>query len=152
MRETPKIGADVPTRTDLAGRATRTLATVVAAGMRDWDREAMLPRLIPVGPTEIADVGRGGRLAILRRLAGALRGERVRGRAGHWSYSLDRHIALVQAIAAERRAFTAAIGPVPRSTAPPPSGDRAAASDRTTGRLENDDRREPGGRGGRNQI
>ena len=72
-----------------------------------WDRNRMLPRLIPVGPDELADDSREGRLAILRRLTTALRGERVRGRAGHWSYSLDRHIGLVQASAAERRLLAA---------------------------------------------
>ena len=77
--------------------ATRTPAT------EDWDRARMLPRLIPVGQEELADVSPEGRRGILRRLAEALRGERRRGRAGHWSYSLDRHIGLFQALAAERR-------------------------------------------------
>jgi hypothetical protein len=123
MPKTPIAETDVLTRTDIAGRARRTLQTVVAAGIRDWDRATMLPRLIPVGPEEIADDGRAGRLAILRRLAGALRGERVRGRAGHWSYSLDRHIALVQAIAAERRGFAADLGASPQVPRPaPPAG------------------------------
>jgi hypothetical protein len=78
----------------------RVVDEAVIAG---WDRERMLPRLIPVGPEELADRTPEGRLAILRRLAQALRGERRRGRAGHWSYDLDRHIGLVQALAAERR-------------------------------------------------
>ena len=79
------------------------------AAIERWDRDRMLPRLIPVGPEELADDSREGRLEILRRLASALRGERVRGRAGHWSYSLDRHVGLVQAQAAELR-LLAAIG------------------------------------------
>jgi hypothetical protein len=40
---------------------------------------------------------------IVARLARALRAERQRGRAGHWSYDLNRHIALAQALDAERR-------------------------------------------------
>lgn len=83
---------------------------VVRAGVEAWVRERMLPRLVPIGPDEIADVSRSGRLAVLRRLIGALRGERARGRSGHWSYSLDRHIGLMQAVAAERQAFTRATG------------------------------------------
>jgi hypothetical protein len=67
----------------------------------------MLPRLIAVGPEELADVSRTGRSVIIRRLLRALRGERVRGRAGHWSYSLDRHVGLVQALAAERSSLAA---------------------------------------------
>jgi hypothetical protein len=41
--------------------------------------------------------------ALVARLARALRAERQRGRAGHWSYDLNRHIALAQALDAERR-------------------------------------------------
>jgi hypothetical protein len=78
----------------------------------------MLPRLIPVGPEELADDGREGHLAILRRLTTALRGERARGRAGHWSYSLDRHIGLVQATAAERRLLAAIGGPATMNRRP----------------------------------
>lgn len=83
--------------------AARSLAAVIAAGAEAWDRSRMLPRLLPLTAQEIADTGRDGRMAVLRRLALALRGERRRGRAGASDYSLDRHIALLQAIAAEKR-------------------------------------------------
>lgn len=84
--------------------ARQGLAGAIASGVAGWDR-SRLARLIPVGPEEIADTSRAGRLRVLRRLLAALRGERMRGRAGHWSYSLDRHLGLVQAVAAERRAL-----------------------------------------------
>lgn len=83
--------------------AARSLAAVIAEGAEAWDRSRMLPRLLPLTTQEIADTGRDGRMAVLRRLAWALRGERRRGRAGASDYSLDRHIALLQAIAAEKR-------------------------------------------------
>ncbi|MBN9022365.1 MAG: hypothetical protein J0H08_09810 [Rhizobiales bacterium] len=73
-------------------------------GCRRYDRARHLPRVIPVGPDEVADSSPEGRRAILRKLARALRAERSRGRAGHWTYDLNRHIALSQAFAAERRA------------------------------------------------
>lgn len=38
----------------------------------------------------------------LQRLARAIRDERRRGRAGHWSYDLNRHLALVQAFIKEQ--------------------------------------------------
>lgn len=109
MRDTARRDAPPATgnRPDLHLRARSALRGVIRDGMEAYVRERMLPRLIPVGPDEIADASRDGRLVILRRLAVALRGERTRGRAGHWSYSLDRHIGLVQAMAAERRAFGA---------------------------------------------
>ena len=40
---------------------------------------------------------------VLRRLAQALRAQRRLGRAGHWTYDLNRHIALQQAFVAEAR-------------------------------------------------
>ncbi|MDK9697501.1 MAG: DUF6477 family protein [Siculibacillus sp.] len=88
----------------------RVRAFAAPAAVEPWDRTRMLPRLIPVGPEELADESREGRLAMLRRLARALRGERMRGRAGHWSYSLDRHVALVRAWAAEHRLIAATEG------------------------------------------
>jgi hypothetical protein len=44
---------------------------------------------------------------VLYRLARALRGERARGRAGHWTYDLDRHFGLIEAYRAERAALEA---------------------------------------------
>ena len=84
-------------------RARRSLAIVVAQGSRDYDRNRHLARLIPVGPDEMADRSPAVRRVILAKLSRALRAERNRGRAGHWTYDLNRHIALSQAYAAERR-------------------------------------------------
>jgi hypothetical protein len=80
-----------------------------AAGQRlmerteNYDRLRHLPRILPVEPAELADASTAARRRIVARLARALRAERNRGRAGHWTYDLNRHIALAQAYAAERR-------------------------------------------------
>ena len=63
---------------------------------------ALLAILIPLMPGELEDARPAARRAILARLARALRAERNRGRAGHWTYDLNRHIALRQAYVAER--------------------------------------------------
>jgi len=63
----------------------------------------MLPRLLPITDSELAPDDPEAVRRIVDRLARALRSERQRGRAGHWSYDLNRHIALAQAIDAERR-------------------------------------------------
>jgi len=84
--------------------ARRALRETLFEGCRRYDRRRHLARVIPVGPEEIADLTPHGRVAILRKLARALRAERNRGRAGHWTYDLNRHIALRQAYAAERQA------------------------------------------------
>ena len=52
--------------------------------------------LLPMWPHELSDVslaGRRSRIAVLRR---TLRAERQRGVAGHWTYDLARHWALLR--------------------------------------------------------
>jgi hypothetical protein len=88
--------------TEIGRAAGGALSRTVAAGREAYDRERHLPRIIPIGPAELADRSEKGRILILRKLARALRAERNRGRAGHWTYDLNRHIALSQAYAAER--------------------------------------------------
>jgi hypothetical protein len=75
---------------------------VLAAGAELYRRERHLPRLIAITPSELADSSPAADRRIVARLARALRSERTRGRAGHWTYDLNRHIALHQAYAAER--------------------------------------------------
>jgi hypothetical protein len=101
-REAPDSG--------VSRHARRSFDAVVGAGTETYDRRLHLPRILPIGPVEIADDSVAGRRAIVRRLARALRAERNRGRAGHWSSDLNRHIALAQAYAAERQLLTAARG------------------------------------------
>ncbi len=87
----------------LRSRAAASIAAATAAGVDAYVRRRHLPRILPVGPDEIADDSIAGRRRIVARLARALRAERNRGRAGHWTYDLNRHIALRQAYLAERR-------------------------------------------------
>jgi len=88
---------------DLRVSAMQTVTGVIAGGSEGYDRRRHLARLLPIGPNEIADESPAARQAILAGLFRALRAERSRGRAGHWTYDLNRHIALSQAYAAERR-------------------------------------------------
>lgn len=92
-------------------RPRSPFAIQVERGAELYDRERHLPRVLSAGPDEIADVSVAGRHFILRRLARALRAERNRGRAGHWTYDLNRHIALAQAYTAERRLLAAVRSP-----------------------------------------
>jgi hypothetical protein len=66
-----------------------------------YRRDHHLARLIPIGPRELADQSIAGQDYIVRRLMRSLRGERTRGKAGHWSYDLNRHVGLVRALRAE---------------------------------------------------
>ncbi|MER2605242.1 MAG: hypothetical protein ABTQ29_05395 [Siculibacillus sp.] len=92
------------------GRSARPVWANPRAGTEVGARERLLPRLIAIGPAEIADGSRAGRAKVLRLLTTALDGERRRGRGRHWSYRLDRHIGLVQALESERAAWLALFG------------------------------------------
>lgn len=84
-------------------RPGSALGPAVRAGAVAYRREAMLPRLVALPPAELADDGIPAARRIVDRLGRALRAERRRGKAGHWTYDLNRHIGLMQALVAERR-------------------------------------------------
>lgn len=83
------------------GAAGRAVGRSIRAGTVPYRRERQLPRLIAADPTSLDDRSVAGAQAILSRLRRALRAERRRAKAGHWTYDLNRHIALRQAYAAE---------------------------------------------------
>jgi hypothetical protein len=68
----------------------------------------MLVRLLPVGPDDIVGAEPETTRRIVLKLARALRTERARGRAGHWTYDLNRHMGLLQALKAEQERLAAA--------------------------------------------
>lgn len=71
---------------------------------RQWSdclRARNLVRLLPLWPHEIADRSLSGQERICRLLSSALRRERQRGVAGHWTYDVARHAALARALRPE---------------------------------------------------
>ncbi len=92
----------------IATAARRAVGAAVRAGSVDYRRARILPRLVPVDPAEVAADSPAGTRRILALLARALCSERRRGRAGHWSYDLNRHIGLRQAMLAETARLRAA--------------------------------------------
>ena len=91
-------------RFDAAARAA--MAGNVRAGAAAYDRARCLPGLIRIDAADIGDDEAAVR-SVLSRLKRALRVERTRGRAGHWTYDLNRHIALRQAYDAEAERLAA---------------------------------------------
>ena len=75
-----------------------------ASDCRPYTRELDLPKFNIAGMTQdvIVDTSKGGTLSIIGMLSKALHSERVRGKAGHWTYSLSRHKALKDALEAEK--------------------------------------------------
>lgn len=94
MRHWPPASASLPgplaDRTSRAPRMTRT----------------QISRLVPMSDAERGDLSPPGRRAVIGRLVRALRAERRRGISGHWTYDLNRHLALKQALASERAGLT----------------------------------------------
>jgi hypothetical protein len=66
-----------------------------------YDRTRDLPRLLPLWPDETTINTRAAQTALVARLRRALRAERQRGIAGHWTYNLARHADLLRAYRAE---------------------------------------------------
>lgn len=76
-----------------ASASAATSSVSKAAYVRSRD----LPKLIGMWPAEIADISKAGRERLIAKLKRALRAERQRGLAGHWSYDLARHSQLLEA-------------------------------------------------------
>jgi hypothetical protein len=70
-------------------------------------RAKLLTSLLPLWPAEIEDVSIEGRMRLVAVLERALRAERRRGLAGHWTYDLARHMQLLEAYRSETRALHA---------------------------------------------
>ena len=71
----------------------------------DPERLSDLAKLLPMWPAELADRSLEGRRRIVQRLRRALREERKRGQAGHWTYRLARHAQLVRILSEESAAL-----------------------------------------------
>lgn len=67
-----------------------------------YDRTKQLTKLVGLWPHELQDCTEAGTLHIIGLLQKALRGERHRGQAGHWTYDLNRHVALNEALREEQ--------------------------------------------------
>lgn len=74
-------------------------------------RRSELARLVPLWPHEIADMSPAGRARVIAHLERALRAERRRGLAAHWTYNLARHVQLLRAYRAEKEAARALTRP-----------------------------------------
>ena len=61
-----------------------------------YNRQADLVRVLPLWPHELEDETPEARRKIVSMLRRALRAERRRGIAGHWTYNLQRHAELLR--------------------------------------------------------
>ena len=87
----PSISRRERRRTARAGATLRSLAPV----RRPVDRRSALARVLALWPNELDDASVQGRRNLIAKLRRALRAERRRGIAGHWTYDLARHVELL---------------------------------------------------------
>jgi hypothetical protein len=74
------------------------IETTTANDAAEEVRKRQLQRLLPLWPHEIADTSLAGQRRICQLLARAIRRERQRGVAGHWTYDISRHAALARVL------------------------------------------------------
>jgi hypothetical protein len=79
----------------------RKTTVTSASGPSSYKRCRDLPRLLPLWPHEIEPSCASEHARLLARMRSALRIERQRGLAGHWTYDLARHAQLLRAYRAE---------------------------------------------------
>ena len=84
-----------------AARRLNPLERMAAAGAECYRRDRDLPRVLPLLPDEIADESPETARRIIDELRRALSSERRRARAAHWTYDLNRHLALLSAYKGE---------------------------------------------------
>jgi Family of unknown function (DUF6477) len=94
---------------DIRRQCAEAIGDTVRAGSEFFDRARHLPWLAGAMPAELEGNDPGLTRTIIGRLERALRAERQRGKAGHWTYDMNRHIALMQALKAERYRLKTAV-------------------------------------------
>ncbi len=78
----------------------RAMRLLIDKGACRYDRDRHLVRLLG-GNSELWREAEGDPALNIAKLKRALRSQRQLGRAGHWSYDLNRHFGLLQALKAE---------------------------------------------------
>lgn len=89
--------------------------------------------MLALWPHEIEDRTEAGRLHLLAKLRRALRTERRRARANHWSYDLNRHLGLLSAYKGELANLAPAVARPTRTG--PDAPERAEAGPQDNGRA-----------------
>ncbi len=98
-----RVGNSSADAARLRAAADAALRPALKAGAIAYERMRDLPRLIRFDPLQRGAEGTDVTRAIIARLERALRAERNKARSGHWTYDLNRHIALRQAYQAETK-------------------------------------------------
>ena len=104
-------------------------------GGRGYERWRCLPRLIRVEFNEIDDSSAACGREIIARLSSAIDRERRRARMGHWSYDVNRHIALLRARREEISLLTTHERRMGRCCEEPPANENVVQAVAATGTI-----------------
>lgn len=96
-----KINGAAGQRASFATNAPTVRARRAEKVHTDYCRERHLPRLVPIEFKNLTDSDAAATRRIIAMLGKALRAERRLGKAGHWTYDLNRHMSLAAALKAE---------------------------------------------------
>jgi hypothetical protein len=80
----------------------RVFGPMIAAGAAGYSHARDLPKLLALPPDLIEDDGASATERIVAKLSARVRAQAMLGRRHHWSYDLNRHLALLAALKAER--------------------------------------------------
>jgi hypothetical protein len=99
--QSPAVGTGSAPATSRQRRHHQGRTRAIRPPQQAIDRRVALSRLLALWPHELDDESAEARVRVLGRLRRALRAERRRGLAGHWTYDLARHIELLRLYRAE---------------------------------------------------
>ena len=85
-----------------ASLAARVFSPMIAAGAASYRRARDLPKLMALAPEALEDDSIETAAAIVTRLSALARAQHRLGRRRHWSYDMNRHLAVLIALKAER--------------------------------------------------
>jgi len=80
----------------------RVFGPMIAAGAADYMRVRDLPKLLKLAEDDLEQFTIAGTERIVERLTRAARAQGTLGRRRHWSYDMNRHLAVLIALKAER--------------------------------------------------
>lgn len=113
--EFTKAGAPMAPRSpacprQIPRRKGRIRAAISADSAPEYDRSRDLPSLLALWPWEIENLSLETHTRLVGKLRRALRLERQRAVAGHWTYDLARHARLLAAYRSEAASLEARLG------------------------------------------
>jgi hypothetical protein len=91
-----------PEREARGSMTQRVFAPMIASGAASYVRARDLPKLFGLSPDHFADASVAGTERIVTKLVALARAQHRLGRRRHWSYDLNRHLAVLTALKAER--------------------------------------------------